>query len=68
MGCRSVQIIETEDVKEVRRCRLAQFSGRSQTLDIGGKSYTGLVQSIRELQTLPEPRWIVTIARDQAMG
>jgi hypothetical protein len=54
--------LETTDLKEVRRCRIAQFSGRWRTLAIGGVSFVGVVHSVRESEPQAQPKWIVTIS------
>ncbi|HEY0331307.1 MAG TPA: hypothetical protein VGC77_19670 [Rhodopseudomonas sp.] len=60
-----MQTLETTDLKEARRCRIAQFSGRSATLSLGGKSVTGLVRAVREDKSSAVPRWLVTIVADK---
>ncbi len=47
-----MQTLETTDLKEVRRCRIAQFNGTSRTLKVGETSITGFVRSVREVKTL----------------
>jgi hypothetical protein len=56
-----MQKIETTDLKEARRSRIAQFSGRSATLTLGGASVTGLVRAVQEDKSSETPRWIITV-------
>jgi hypothetical protein len=56
-----LQTLETTDVKEARRSRIAQFSGRAATLKVGGSSITGIVRAVKEDTTGETPRWIVTV-------
>lgn len=55
------QTLETTDVKEARRSRIAQFSGRAATLKVGGSSITGIVRAVKEDKSGETPRWIVTV-------
>ena len=55
------QTLETTDVKEARRSRIAQFSGRAATIKIGGSSITGLVRAVKEDKSGETPRWLVTV-------
>ena len=54
--------LETTDLREVRRCRIAQFSGRVRSLVIGGISFVGIVHSVRENGTETQLKWIVIIS------
>jgi hypothetical protein len=63
-----MQKLETTDLKEARRSRIAQFSGRSATLTVGGASVTGMVRSVQEDKSSDTPRWIVTVIPKQARG
>jgi hypothetical protein len=56
-----LQTLETTDVKEARRSRIAQFSGRAATLNVGGSSVTGIVHAVKEDTSGDRPRWIVTV-------
>jgi hypothetical protein len=56
--------LETTDLKEARRSRIAQFSGRSAELKVGGTSVTGMVKAVREDKTSDVPRWLVTVVAD----
>ena len=56
-----LQTLETTDLKEARRSRIAQFSGRAATLKVGGSSVTGIVRAVKEDKTGERPRWIVTV-------
>ncbi|NVN85438.1 MAG: hypothetical protein HXX15_05035 [Rhodopseudomonas sp.] len=63
-----MQRLETTDLKEARRSRIAQFSGRSATLKLGGSMVTGMVRSVQEDKSSETPRWIVTVIPKQAKG
>ncbi len=52
---------ETADPKDVRRCRMAQFSGRPATVTAGGSVVTGLVHAIRSIDPGGPPRWTIAI-------
>ncbi|MGP9813961.1 hypothetical protein ACTZWT_20815 [Rhodopseudomonas sp. NSM] len=56
-----MQTLETTDVKEARRSRIAQFSGRAATLKVGGLCITGVVRAVKEDTSGETPRWIVTV-------
>lgn len=56
--------LETTDLKEARRSRIAQFSGRSAALTVGGTSVTGMVKAVREDKTSDVPRWLITVVAD----
>jgi hypothetical protein len=56
-----MQTLETTDLKEARRCRIAQFSGRHATVTLGGASVTGLVRAVKEDKSRDPPRWFVTL-------
>ncbi len=56
-----MQTLETTDLKEARRCRIAQFSGMPKTLKIGETSVTGFVRSVREEKSGDEPTWIIAV-------
>jgi hypothetical protein len=60
-----MQKLETTDLKEARRSRIAQFSGRSATLTLGGASVTGLVRAVQEDKSSETPRWIITVIPQQ---
>jgi hypothetical protein len=63
-----MQTLETTDLKEARRSRIAQFSGRSATLTVGGASITGLVRSVQEDKTSNPTRWLITVISKEARG
>jgi hypothetical protein len=63
-----MQKLQTTDLKEARRSRIAQFSGRSATLMLGGESVTGLVRAVQEDKSSETPRWIITVIPQQARG
>ena len=52
---------ETDDRKEVRRFRIAQFNGRTATASSNGAAVTGLVRSIVESKSSNPPAWIITL-------
>jgi hypothetical protein len=56
-----MQTLETTDPNEVRRCRIAQFSGRSTKLKVADTSITGIVRSIREGNSGAQRTWIITV-------
>lgn len=56
-----MQTLETTDLKEARRCRIAQFSGRDTTLILGGSSVTGTVRAVKEDKSSNPPRWLITV-------
>lgn len=60
------QTLETTDVKEARRSRIAQFSGRAATIKIGGSSITGIVRAVKEDKSGNTPRWLVTVIEKPA--
>ncbi|MGX7745234.1 hypothetical protein [Rhodopseudomonas parapalustris] len=61
-----LQTLETTDLKEARRSRIAQFSGRAATLKVGGSSVTGIVRAVKEDKSGEIPRWIVTVLSQPA--
>jgi hypothetical protein len=61
-----MQTLETTDLKEARRSRIAQFSGRSATLTVGGASITGLVRSVQEDKSSNPKRWLITVISKEA--
>jgi hypothetical protein len=60
-----MQTVETTILKEARRCRLAQFCGRSRTLEVAGATFTGIVRSVREVKSAEQRSWIVTFVPPQ---
>jgi hypothetical protein len=52
---------ETTDQKEVRRCRIAQFNGRTATVRSLGSTVTGHVRSVLENKSSIPQRWTITI-------
>ena len=52
---------ETADQKEARRFRIAQFNGRTATVQSGGSTVTGFVRSVLEQESSIPPRWTITI-------
>ena len=56
---------ETNDQKEVRRFRIAQFNGRTATVRSDGSTITGHVRSIVESKSSVPVRWIITIIPEE---
>jgi hypothetical protein len=52
---------ETTDQKEVRRFRVAQFNGRTATVESGGTVITGHVRSVLQSKSSVPARWTITI-------
>ena len=52
---------ETDDQKEVRRFRIAQFNGRVATVTSNGSTVTGHVRSILESKSSVPVRWSITL-------
>jgi hypothetical protein len=52
---------ETDDQKEVRRFRIAQFNGRVATVTANGSTVTGHVRSILESKSSVPARWSITL-------
>jgi hypothetical protein len=52
---------ETDDQKEVRRFRIAQFNGRAATFRSNGSTVTGMVRSIVENKSTNPSVWVVTL-------
>jgi hypothetical protein len=52
---------ETNDPKEARRFRIAQFNGRAATLHSAGSSITGRVRAIVENKSSVPAAWVITI-------
>ncbi len=53
--------IEIDDVRQARRCRYAQYSGRPGTLSVDGLTITGTVVSVMEDPLASPARWTVKI-------
>jgi hypothetical protein len=60
--------LETTDLKDARRCRIAQFSGTSRTLKVGETFVTGIVRSVREDKSGTRRAWIITVLPRAATG
>jgi hypothetical protein len=56
-----VHTIETTDPSEARRCRYAQFGGRTATLTVHGSDVTGLVRSVKEDRSTTPTRWTIIV-------
>jgi len=56
-----VQTVETTSSAEARRCRYAQYNGRTAELSLNGSTFFGLVRSVQEDRSHSPHRWIVTI-------
>jgi hypothetical protein len=52
---------ETNDQKEVRRFRIAQFNGRTATMRSDGSKITGHVRSVLESKSSIPQRWTIAI-------
>jgi hypothetical protein len=52
---------ETDDQKEVRRFRIAQFNGRTATITSNGSTITGHVRSILESKSSVPARWSIAL-------
>ena len=52
---------ETDDQKEVRRFRIAQFNGRTATVTSNGSTITGHVRSVVESKASVPARWSITL-------
>ncbi len=52
---------ETADSKDVRRCRMAQFSGRPATVTAKGTTVTGLVHAVHAIEASSPPRWTIAL-------
>jgi hypothetical protein len=56
-----MQTVETSSFLEARRCRYAQYSGRTAELSLNGSKFFGMVRSVQEDRSRSPLRWIVTI-------
>jgi hypothetical protein len=63
-----MQTLETTDLNEARRCRIAQFSGTSRALKVGETSVTGFVRSVREVKSGSTSAWIITVLPHRVTG
>jgi hypothetical protein len=61
-----MQTIETSCAKEARRCRFAQFSGRTATLMLSGATVSGIVWAVKPDSPKAPSRWTVTIIPEEA--
>ena len=52
---------ETDNQKEVRRFRIAQFNGRVATVKSGGSTVTGHVRSVLERKSSVPVSWSITL-------
>jgi hypothetical protein len=59
---------ETNDPKEARRFRIAQFNGRAATLHSAGSSITGRVRAIVENKSSVPAAWVITIIPEEPKG
>ncbi len=57
-----MQTIEIGDVRQAKRCKYAQYSGRPATLTVAETTITGIVVSVMEDPSASPARWIVKIA------
>jgi hypothetical protein len=53
-----VQMFETRDAREAKRCRRAQYSGYPTEITVSGSRVLGIVRAVKEEKG---PLWIVTI-------
>lgn len=53
-----MQVLETDDSVEARRCRRAQYAGYAKEVTINGSKVLGIVRSVKQE---PGRSWIVTI-------
>jgi hypothetical protein len=60
-----MQTIEITDSIEARRCRYAQYRGETATLILNGRPVTGMVRSIKEVESSKPARWIVSVIQQQ---
>src|SRR5258706_14959166 len=56
-----MQTVETTSSVEARRCRRAQYCGRTAELSLNGSKILGMVRSVQEDRFSIPQRWIVTI-------
>jgi len=56
-----MQTFDTTDAKVARRCRYHQHRGQKATVTVEGSRVTGLVHSVKEVQSSNPRRWIVTV-------
>ena len=56
-----MQTVETTSSVEARRCRRAQYCGRTVELSLNGSKILGMVRSVQEDRFSIPQRWIVTI-------
>jgi hypothetical protein len=56
-----VQTVEISSPVEARRCRLAQYRGRTAMLTLNGSTILAVVHSVTEDRSGGPQRWIVTI-------
>jgi hypothetical protein len=59
-----MQIFETTDALDVRRCRYAQYSGLPKTLMLCGSTVTGIVSSVMQDRSCTPPKWIIKIVEN----
>jgi hypothetical protein len=57
-----MQIFETTDAQDARRCRYAQYAGHPKTVTVGGLTITGVVRSVMEVASCAPKKWIIKIA------
>jgi hypothetical protein len=63
-----MQTFETTDPKVARRCRYDQHRRQKTTVEAEGLLVTGLVLSVKEVNSSSPKRWIVTIARKPSIA
>jgi hypothetical protein len=60
-----METIEITNSIEARRCRYAQYRGEKATLILNGRPVTGMVRSIKEVESSKPVRWIVSVVQRQ---
>jgi len=60
-----MQAIEITDPIEARRSRYAQYRGQKATVILNGLPVTGMIQSVKEVKSSAQIRWIVSVALQQ---
>jgi hypothetical protein len=60
-----METIEITNSIEARRCRYAQYRGEKTTLMFNGRPVTGMIRSIKEVESSKPLRWIVSVVQRQ---
>jgi hypothetical protein len=56
-----MQTFETTDPNVARRCRYDQYRGQKISLTVEGWFVTGLVHSVKEVESSNPTRWIIKV-------